>query len=88
MASSSPFACRVCGLLQSELPWGDDGQCPTYDICDCCGVEFGYEDCTVEATRRYRQKWIERGSPWTRPESCPEAWDPEEQLEAVPPEFR
>ena len=37
------YVCRVCGAEQPEAPWGDDGETPTYDICNCCGVEFGYE---------------------------------------------
>jgi hypothetical protein len=45
----------VCGLQQPALQWGDDVNSPTFDICDCCGTEFGYEDCqlpTVLAQRR------------------------------------
>ncbi len=41
--------CRVCGLYIDDLPWGEDGNCPTYEICSCCGVEFGNEDYTVES---------------------------------------
>lgn len=48
--------CRVCGLHIDDLPWGQDGNSPTYDICPCCGVEFGYEDYTAESARRYREK--------------------------------
>lgn len=36
--------CRVCGLYIEDEPWGKDGSCPTYEICSCCGVEFGNED--------------------------------------------
>lgn len=55
----SQLVCRVCGKIQSDPPWGLDGQCPTYEICDCCGVEFGYGDCTPEAARAWRKHWIE-----------------------------
>ncbi|WP_407906848.1 hypothetical protein [Escherichia coli] len=44
--------CRVCGAEQPEAPWGDDGETPTYDICNCCGVEFGYEDSTVQSIKK------------------------------------
>lgn len=44
--------CRVCGLDQRELPWGEDGTSLTFAICDCCGVEFGYEDSAGEAVQR------------------------------------
>lgn len=33
--------CRVCGYYIDDLPWGKDGNCPTYEICPCCGDEFG-----------------------------------------------
>lgn len=37
--------CHVCGYpLGDYNPWGDDGKTPTYDICPCCGVEWGNED--------------------------------------------
>ncbi len=53
------LTCHVCGLVQDEPPWGGDGRTPTFDICDCCGVEFGYEDSTLESVRRYRKAWLE-----------------------------
>lgn len=31
--------CRVCGLYIEDFPWGDDGNCPTYEICPCCGAK-------------------------------------------------
>lgn len=47
--------CRICGLYSEDKPWGEDGHCPTYDICPCCGCEFGYEDYTVESAINYRK---------------------------------
>ena len=38
------FYCRICGYRLGFEPWGDDGKTPTYEICPCCGVEFGNED--------------------------------------------
>jgi len=29
----SEHNCRVCGLYIDDLPWGEDGNCPTYEIC-------------------------------------------------------
>jgi hypothetical protein len=78
------YACRVCGLLQEEPPWGTDGASPTFGICDCCGVEFGYEDATPAATRRYRETWLGRGAPWTSPKEKPAGWSLERQLEQIP----
>ncbi|MGN6293494.1 MAG: hypothetical protein ACTHMV_12190 [Chitinophagaceae bacterium] len=79
--------CRVCGLYITESPWGMDGESPTYEICPCCGVEFGNEDYTIEATRRYRQKWLDKGGDWFNLKEKPEVWDKEEQMKDIPEEF-
>ena len=47
--------CRVCGLDQGEPIWGEDGRTPTYGICSCCGVEFGYGDEDRENCRTIRK---------------------------------
>jgi hypothetical protein len=72
--------CPVCGLEQNEPPWGDDGKNPSFDICDCCGVEFGYEDSTPESIESYRKKWIAEGAKWKRK---PENWNLEKQLNNI-----
>lgn len=61
---SDDLRCRVCGWLQSAAPWGLDGKTPSFEICDRCGVEFGYEDCTDAAVQQYRASWIAAGTPW------------------------
>jgi len=40
---------------------------PTFNICPCCGVEFGYEDMTIQDTKKYREKWICSGMGWFTP---------------------
>ena len=85
---SNNLACRVCGNIQSDPPWGEDGQCPTYDICDCCGVEFGYGDCTLKATKTFRGKWLENGANWKYPKEKPPNWSLEEQLKQIPQEYK
>jgi len=79
--------CRVCGLYLYDLPWGEDGNSPTYEICPCCGVEFGNEDYTIESTKKYREKWRNEGSNWFVPREKPEKWDKEEQFKNIPKEF-
>ena len=79
--------CRVCGYYIDDLPWGKDGNCPTYEICPCCGVEFGNEDCTKESTKQYREKWINGGAKWFEPEEKPKNWNKEEQFIKIPQEF-
>jgi hypothetical protein len=79
--------CRVCGYKYDEPPWGQDGKTPSFDICPCCGAEFGYEDNTPLSARRYRAKWLSSGAPWWRPEFKPERWNLDDQLKNRPPGF-
>jgi hypothetical protein len=81
------YPCRVCGLDQLEPQWGEDGKTPTFNICVCCGVEFGYEDATLAAIRAYREKWLSTGAAWQSPKHKPKDWNLEEQLENIPPEY-
>lgn len=79
--------CRVCGQYHEDPPWGADGGCPTYDFCDCCGVEPGNEDCTPIGARRFRDAWLAAGAPWFEPRRRPGDWDLETQLRSVPEAF-
>ena len=85
---SSVYSCRVCGRIQAEPPWGETGKFPTYDICDCCGVEFGYEDSTVESVQRYRHEWVKGGCQWFNASARPADWKYEEQARNIPAAFR
>lgn len=80
--------CRVCGLYVESSPWGDDGKCPTYEICPCCGVEFGNEDYTIESTIEYRIKWLNNGAKWFDCKDKPLYWVLEEQLKQIPREYK
>ena len=82
------YYCRICGLRQSEPPWGEDGKIPSYDICSCCGVEFGNEDYTLESIKRYRTKWIGEGAKWFDNKKKPIEWNLENQLDQIPEKFR
>jgi hypothetical protein len=82
------LACRVCGKIQDDRPWGEDGQCPTYDICDCCGTEFGYGDCTLKAIRASRERWLAKDAVWKHQEEKPANWSLEEQMRNIPREYR
>ncbi len=81
------FACRVCGNVQGDLPWGQDGQTPTFEICGCCGVTFGYEDCTVEYVKRSREEWLGKGGQWFNPSEKPANWSLNEQVKSIPKEY-
>ncbi len=66
--------CRICGLYIEDKPWGEDGLFPTYEVCPCCGVEFGYEDCTVESVLDYRERCITNGTKWSNLNQNPVDW--------------
>lgn len=58
------YYCRVCGLYHVPPPWGLDNKTPSFEICVCCGVEFGYEDTTDEMVEQYRDEWLRSGAQW------------------------
>ncbi len=72
--------CKVCGLFQDELPWGEDGNSPSFEICSCCGVEFGYEDSSIESIKQFRDNWIISGANWFNFKKKPDRWRLEKQL--------
>jgi hypothetical protein len=77
------YRCRVCGLLQEDPPWGLDGVTASFDICGCCGVEFGYEDSTRGSVLRYRASWLASGAKWVDHAGEPDNWNLEDQLRSI-----
>lgn len=81
--------CRVCGLISRDFyPWGQDGTAPSFDICECCFTEFGYDDLHITIIRERREDWIEKGCKWHDPTKKPENWSADEQLKNVPEVFK
>jgi len=78
--------CFVCGCIGVESR--DAFNCSTFNICPCCGAEFGYEDYTLESTRRYRAAWLASGATWRDSEAKPAKWDVDTQLANIPPEHQ
>lgn len=83
MPSKVDYNCRVCGYRQDDPPWGDDGKVPTFDICSCCGVEFGYEDSTLTGVKKFREEWVKNGGVWFEKKSKPDDWKLESQLKNI-----
>jgi hypothetical protein len=79
--------CRICGLYYDDYyPWGDDGDLPSFDICLCCGAEFGFNDYSEDEKIKYRIKWLrnmKNGGKWDEEEYRPKDWDIKEQLENI-----
>lgn len=86
----SPWLCFVCGLSLKGLddaPWGSSGTEFTFNMCPCCGVEFGYGDSSLNGIRRWRERWL-ADPRWHRPEACPRGWSLTYQLEQLPDRVR
>lgn len=80
--------CRVCGYEYANFfPWGETGCDPSHAICQCCNVEFGYEDSSLSAIRSYRKKWISKGAPWSNEEKKPNDWSLDSSLANIPKVF-
>ena len=88
--SSDPntYECRVCGFYEEEYPWGEDGKSPTYQICPCCGIQFGKEDITLEEIKKYRNDWVAKGCKWFVKGEKPEKWNVEIQMKNIPEKFK
>lgn len=79
--------CRVCGFESPFLPWGADGKSPSWEICPCCGTEFGYEDCSVQSARKKRAEWVKNGMKWFKERARPENWNFDDQAINIPDDF-
>jgi hypothetical protein len=88
MALDERYHCRVCGLWRPDPPWGLGGRTPLYEFCPCCGVEFGYQDASVDGVKLFRKNWLASGAEWLEAESRPSKWNLEQQLGFVPKAYR
>ena len=78
------YFCPVCGFRGlKEVPYDEHGA-PSYEICPCCGFEFGFEEKGEQA--RFREDWIRKGAPWSQPDLKPADWDLKEQLNGLSPD--
>jgi hypothetical protein len=87
-SNDESYRCRVCGLDQGFQPWGKDGLMATFQVCNCCGTQFGYHDCTVRSAERKREDWLRNKGKWFWPKAKPENWSLEEQLKQIPKAFQ
>lgn len=81
------LCCRVCGYRMDDPPWGSDGRTPTFEMCPCCGVEFGYQDHTAGSVRLYREGWMKSACKWDLERGRPKNWDLSQQLRQIPHGF-
>jgi len=73
---TSENLCAVCGYEMEDPP-------RDYNICPCCGTEFGHHDVNASVSD-LRSTWLQTGPKWwstVTPE--PENWNPFERLASV-----
>lgn len=74
--------CPVCGLIGFEA--FDEHDCPTYEICKCCGNESGCEYHIATSQSRMeelRREWFRsKKAEWWKPKEKPEGWDAHAQF--------
>jgi hypothetical protein len=71
------YLCLVCGYSQMPHPPRD------YNICPCCGVEYGLDD-VFDSHEELRNQWLRDGARWFSgmgPYIMPPNWDAWEQLD-------
>lgn len=74
------FSCPVCGFDGLGAPHRDRLGCASFDICPCCGTEFGYDDAS-RSHADLRRAWRQGGARWRSRSSPPPAgWNPAEQM--------
>ena len=76
------YICRVCGFEYDIPTWEEGVACG--DICDCCGVEFGYEDRILIAIMNFRKKWVGNNAKFNSPKYKPPNWSLCEQIKKIP----
>jgi hypothetical protein len=78
------YLCPTCGYPELNQPaWDIKTGSPSFDICPCCGCEFGYNDATPLAREKYRREWTHNGANWFKPELKPSNWNLKEQLNRI-----
>ena len=73
--------CPVCGYVDLDFSPYDNHGSPSFEICPCCGVEFGYDDFSI-SHESLREKWVCNGFKWfSKHNKPPQGWNPIKQLE-------
>jgi len=66
------FTCPTCYYTGLQEPPAN------YNICECCGTEFGVDD-ELHSYEELRSRWINLGAPWFF-RTPPVGWNPWVQL--------
>jgi hypothetical protein len=79
---SEGYVCPICGFTGLDEPPYDSDHNGSYEICPCCGFEFGVTDGDEHFTiDEWRERWLLAEMPWWSHSRLPEIdWDPATQL--------
>ena len=82
MSVEARFTCPICGCRELEKPPRSETTGGSYEICPCCGCEFGYHDEDQGISdQEWRRRWVAKGVPrFDRSTRPPLGSDPVEQL--------
>ena len=76
--------CPVCGYDDLSEPPYDKYNEPSYEICPCCGFEFGYDDFYKHYTfKDFREKWIKEGAKLFNKERFSRNWNESEMIKQL-----
>jgi len=76
------YMCPICGYDELyDPPKSLNTGAGSYEICPCCGFQFGVtDDDRGYDYDQWRKKWIDEGMPWRDLVAPPAGWDPVKQL--------
>jgi hypothetical protein len=75
------YICPICGFDElKKAPYDENGN-ESFEICNCCGFEFGFDDLhDGHSFESYRAKWVGAGATWFYKPTEPKDWDLKKQL--------
>ena len=80
--SGKGYICPVCGFDALKEPPYDRQGASSYEICPCCGFEFGFDGADNQIVfTDFRRLWIKNGAQWFMPKLKPKDWDLQRQLD-------
>ena len=83
LVTDMSFLCPVCGY--HGLTRDPVGPVDTFEICECCGFEFGFDDKDLKYTyHEYRLMWLAGGAKWFSSAARPASWSLERQIASLP----
>lgn len=77
--------CPVCGYDGlEEMPYDEEDCYPSWEICECCGFQYGFTDYDEGISfEEYRKQWVTEGANWRIRDLKPLSWDLGAQLKRI-----